>query len=375
MTKKNKKFRRAIFPIGIFLLLLIILSAITTGGATAYFLHTGKKQIAIIEKYTKSYATVMAEGFADLASYSIWTKRYIELRKLFHNEIKAATIDEAFVVLNNGTLIVHSNKNIEKKLKGNIATDEFAYNIEWILRPSIKKTREIQLTAYNVMGKIIPFYREERNLIKKYLYKDINLTGWLVSKAIYVKGKPVGTVSFIIYRDRIYDYIESHIELSKKIIISCLIGSFILSLFFSFIILIRYRSLQKKAFNMGIKETRDTLSDLYDKDIDISEASDFNKDQSISRNDVNQTVVFSSGGSAVKAKVETKEKNLNDDESITIDLTNDMKPENENEEIITIDDSSISLETIVKPDVEEDTDFWGKTLSIKEGIPVNEKAH
>ena len=91
------------------------------------------------------------------------------------------------------------------------------------------------------MGTTVPFNRQYRKLIKKYIYKDIEKLGWLVTKAVVVKGRFVGTVSFIVDKVEIYNFIKKHIALAKKILIIDLAASFGISFLVVLAFFIRYR--------------------------------------------------------------------------------------------------------------------------------------
>lgn len=227
--------------------MLFIVQSILALGATAfYFYQSGLSKIKDIETYNKNYSITLAEAFADVAELSYGKKNYARLKTLFRGKIQENTIDEAFFVLRDGKLIVHSNKSIEKDLRGNIANDEFAYNIDLILWPLKRKSKKVMFTPYNIMGKTAPFTREEKSIIKQYYYKDINVLGWLVTRAVFYQGKPVGTVNFLIYNDRIYEFLRNHINMAKQYMLYALAGAFCLSFFISLIVLLRYRSIQKK---------------------------------------------------------------------------------------------------------------------------------
>ncbi len=252
-NRKNRGFKKKKFPIGIFLMLLVIESAIAVLAVGLYFRHTGKKQIAKIEKYTRNYSMSMIDAFADVARLSYKARDYSVLKALFRQEIREDTIDEAFFVLNDGHIVVHSSKDIEKELKGNIATDEFAYNIDLILRPAKRKLTTVQFTSYNVMNKKVPFRREVRELLEKYLYDEINMLGWLVSKAVYYKKKPVGTVNFLIYKERVYDFIRAQMNEAVKFYKIAQVIAFMVSLVVSLIVLMRYRSIQEKTYRDSLQ--------------------------------------------------------------------------------------------------------------------------
>ncbi len=234
------------FPVGILFLMLFLLIALSAVISSAYFYFGVKKGIKDIEGYTKNYAITMADAFAEVAELSYRLKDYTKLKKLFQSKIRENTIDEAFFVLKDGELIAHSNKEREKQLEGNIANDEFAYNIELILLPVKEKKRDIQFIDYKIFEKKAPFKKIEMKLLKEYIYPKINIDGWLVTKAVFSmekkKEEAVGTVNFIISKDRIYNYIKSQFDESGKLIIYMGALSFLLSVILSFIIFLRYKN-------------------------------------------------------------------------------------------------------------------------------------
>jgi hypothetical protein len=244
---KKTKLKRLIFPVGIFLLMFIAESIIGVTGVVSYFYLSGKKNISEIENYTINYSKTMAEAFARVAEFSYSTKKYSSLKTLFHEKIEENTIDEAFFVMSDGKLIVHSSTTAEKELMGNIASDEIAYNIDMILLPVQTKSSELILNNYNIVNKVVPFKRQDRDLLKKYVYKDLNSTGWLFTKGIFYKGKPAGTVNFIISKDRIYASIQDSIDQAKYYSLFVVTVSMVLSFFIALIVLFRYRSIQKNA--------------------------------------------------------------------------------------------------------------------------------
>lgn len=244
MSRSNKK---KIYPIGIFLIQLIILLLLSISVSSFYFYFTMKKNLDDLVKNTQNYSISLAEAFARVAELSYPSRKYHKLRSLFQDKIQENIIDEAFFVLADGRIIVHSKKEIAKKLRGNIANDEFAYNIELILLPLRKHIREAQFIDYNIINAKIPFDRRQRHLIKRYLYNKIDITGWLVTRAVFVKKKPVGTVNFIISKHRMYDSIFSLLEESVKLLILLSIISLAVSLFISSIIFMRYRTIARRS--------------------------------------------------------------------------------------------------------------------------------
>lgn len=243
----REKIRKIIFPIGIFCMLIVMESIIAAGAGFAYFLYAGKKGIAEIESYTQAYSMPLADAFGAMAEMCYRSKNYSRLRALFHKKIKQRVIDQAFVVLRNGKLIAHSNPDIEKKLRGNLASDEFAYNLDLILRPVYQASRDVLFTDYNIPSLQAPYERRYRMLLKTYFYQNIDSTGWLVSRAVFGKKKPVGAVCFIISKQRIYSFINEHIDRSVRLFTFSMAIAFIVSLIVSLVVLIRYRGIQKRA--------------------------------------------------------------------------------------------------------------------------------
>lgn len=255
MTERNrKKLKKWMFPAGIFILLFLTETIIGSGAVLAYLYLDGKKGIEKIEKYTVNYSMTLAEAFAGVAELSYKSKNYSSLKTLFHEKIEENTIDEAFFILSDGKLIVHSNTTIEQSLMGNIANDEMAYNIEMILQPVTKKSSELFLSDYNIINKKIPFTREERGALQKYYYKGINASGWLFTKGVFINGKPVGAVNFIISKERIFSTIKESIAKGKFMLSAVLISSLCVSFLISIIVMFRYRIIQKSAGALSYAE-------------------------------------------------------------------------------------------------------------------------
>lgn len=345
--KKKKTLKKIIFPIGIFLLLFLAESILGITGVVTYFYFSGKKNIREIETYTVNYSKTMAEAFAGVAELSYTSKKYSSLNSLFHEKIEANTIDEAFFVMDDGRLIVHSNTTTEKELSGNIAVDEMAYNLDMILRPVYTKSTELYINNYNIVDKKIPFNRRGRELLKKYFYKDIDSNGWLFTKGVFIKDKPAGAVNFIVTKDRIYNYIQSTITQARRCSLIVTAVSIILSFFISIIVLIRYRSIQRNALECtAVSETVHSEVDAggelssaaaipesfdeSDMEIDISTEEDF---------DI--VLVEDAGSSPLPATSHAEEKSIpvipfkkheissDDDEYITVELLGEIESEPE----------------------------------------------
>ncbi len=251
---KQKKQKKKGFPFGIMIFLFLILAMISAAANTWFFINTGKQRIADIGTYTENYSITLADAFAEVAELSYKKRNYYKLRRLFQKEKKENTIDEAFFVLKNGKIIAHSDRETEKRLNWNLANDEFAYNMDLILKPAKNKSKKILFTDYNIIDRSVPDFtipfltrREARNLLKEYLYPEINKVGWMVGRAVFKGRYTVGTVNFIISKERIYNYITLHIKETEKYLIWSLAGSFVISLLISLAVFIQYRKIERKS--------------------------------------------------------------------------------------------------------------------------------
>jgi len=267
METNNKK-NKYIFPMSVFFLLLLIEIIVISSGISFYFYITGKKNVNDIEKYTLSYSKTLAESFSRISDSCYKNRNFNPLRDLFHKKIESDTIDEAFFVLKNGKLVVHSNTKTKRKLKGNIANDEMSYNIDMILAPLNKRNRQLTFSNYNIIGETIPFNRKQKELIGKYVYKNINSNGWIFTKATFSGKHPIGTVNFIISKKRIHDSILYHYTKAKSNIAIGLFVSFFISLVVSVYVMFRYKN---KSIQTYARKSMENQIDPENIEIDISE--------------------------------------------------------------------------------------------------------
>ena len=255
---KKRKLKRIFFPTGVFFVLFFIESIIGVAGLASYIYLAGKKNITDIENYTINYSKTMAEAFARVAEFSYSEKKYTALKALFHEKIEENTIDEAFFVLKDGKIVVHSSTAAEEKLMWNIASDEISYNIDMILNPVHTKRHDLILNNYNITDKFIPFKKWERDILSKYIYENLNTTGWLFTKCIFHKKEPIGTVNFIISKERIYASIRQSIDMLKYYSILIIAVSAIISFLVSLIVFFRYRSIQMNALQYDTHKKHNT---------------------------------------------------------------------------------------------------------------------
>lgn len=245
----GKKIKKRGFPVLLFLLVLLLLLALSCAVTGGYFYFTTRHGVESVVTNTKSYAQPLAEALANLAELSYRLKDYSGLKTLFNKKIEENIVDEAFFVRQDGSLVAHSRSDVEKKLGGNIAADEFSYNTDLILYPLRSKSKDIHFIDYNIMGKEVPFRRIERFYLKKYLYDRVDTTGWLVTRAVFAKARgkeePVGTVNFIIGKDRVFGEILNNFRTS--LLLAQVLGgaSLLLSLIIALAVYFRYRNLYK----------------------------------------------------------------------------------------------------------------------------------
>ncbi|MDY6970258.1 MAG: hypothetical protein SVR08_16615, partial [Spirochaetota bacterium] len=172
MKKKETRKRFSFLLFFITSLLLLLFSA---GVSIGYFYYVGKSRIKEIEDYTRDYSITLADAFTNVAELSYNRRNYSKLKILFQEKINKNIIDEAFFVLADGKIIAHTDKKTTKSLKGNIATDEFAYNLDLILYPLRIKSKQAQFFDYHIFNKEIPFSKDFKRIIKTYLYKKIDI--------------------------------------------------------------------------------------------------------------------------------------------------------------------------------------------------------
>jgi len=248
---KKKKLKRIIFPIGVFFLLFLMGSIIGFAGVASYIYLTGKKNIEDIKTYTINYSKIMAEDFARVAEaeFRYSGGKYTKLRALFNEKIKKDIIDEAFFfVLNKNKIAVHLTNSEDKSSGDLLARDEIFSNINMVLcQVNEKKSNEVVLKDYKISGKFPPFKKRATDILSEYIKEDLNKTGWLFTKCIFHKGKPVGTVNFIISKERIYESISNSIDMVRDCSILIMAISAIISFFLSLFVFFRYRSIQLNA--------------------------------------------------------------------------------------------------------------------------------
>ncbi len=249
---KKGKMKKAGFPFGVFLFLLLALLLLSAAIAGGYFYFNARRGVAEIEHVTREYSTAVAEALADVAEMSYRLKDYSKLQDLFREKLNENLIDEAFFVLADGRLIAHSNSETAKNLGGYLAADEFTYNMDLILGPVLRKDKDLQFVKYNIIDKKVPFRKFERQLIKQYLYPDFLINGWLVTRAVFAEDKKkkevaIGSINFIIGKERIYQKISASFR--EGVLLCAALGavSVFIALCVSLIVFIQYRRIARKS--------------------------------------------------------------------------------------------------------------------------------
>ncbi|MGB4267999.1 MAG: hypothetical protein WBK20_02340 [Spirochaetota bacterium] len=210
------------FPYAFVILLFFLIVIIVSSGALFYKYRLLVSQIDEFTIQAKNVSKTLITTYADAAELAYATRSTNQLLSLIQESKNIKGIKEVFFVLDNGTIVAHSDKEKAKELKGNIANDEFYYNIDMILYPHTKQSRELFIFDYFIPDLPLPFNTIIRKYLQQFLYKGINTNSWLVTKAVYSKGKSIGTINCIIVKSPIYDMMNSYYkELLYMLIIIC----------------------------------------------------------------------------------------------------------------------------------------------------------
>lgn len=380
-SDQKKKGKKAAFPAGICFLLFLIQITAASAGISYYFYKKAGKDIAEIEKYTVNYSKTLAEAFADVAELSYKNRNYSSLKSLFREKIQENTIDEAFFILKDGTLIVHSNTTIEKKLRGNIANDEMSYNLELILQPVNRNSRELFFSNYNIIDKKIPFNRSLRELIKKHLYSDINSSGWLFTRGVFHRGKPAGSVNFIVSKERIHSTIFSAADELRKTLLIALALSLGIAFFISLLVMTRFRSREFSSCEYDtsdMEENEDEYIEVIpeeEKEI-VLESDYFNETPEIFNDSPGETGSefyedeFTFNSDEPQTDMSIPDENLTDDEYITIELLGEIDDYEETQSENSNKTGSRGVKIIASVIIDEE---MVKKQDIPDAIPVKKE--
>jgi hypothetical protein len=195
---------------------------VASSGAIFYKYRQLTSDINEFTTQVKNVSKTLIATYADAAERAYVTRSNGQLLSLIQESKNLKGIHEVFFVLDNGSIIANSDTEKANQLKGNIANDEFYYNIDMIFYPHAKQSRELFVFDYFVPDVPLPFNTIIRKYIQQFIYKDINTNSWLITKAVYHKDKSIGTVNCIIVKTPIYDMMKSYYkELLFMIMIIC----------------------------------------------------------------------------------------------------------------------------------------------------------
>jgi hypothetical protein len=237
--------KRIIFPFGIFFSLLILLEGILLTAVGGYFYISLKQDIYRAEYNARSYLSPLLEVCARCAAIGEDRQVITSLAPLFAEYRAKGMVLRAFFVKENGEILIHSDPAEIDQLKNNIATDEFSYNVDQIFAPLKANSSEPMFIDYNIIDAPIPFTRNELKYIKKYLYKDADKNGWLISRAVFRGENPYGVVAFILDKDPIYQAVKSRIEAAILWGKRAAPSAALLALIFAIVVYIRYIGIAK----------------------------------------------------------------------------------------------------------------------------------
>jgi len=223
-----------------FILMLVLLILASSFVSAGYFYHNARVRSAEIAREARATYALMADTLASLAEISYLSRDMTRIKRAFTEKPVGGDTLESFFVLSNGVIIAHSCAEKAKSLQGNIARDEFAYNLDQIFLPLSKNSREVYFQDYNIVDRKIPYPRHIWVPLKKYVYEGIDRVGWLVGRAVHSRGKPIGTVNIIISKQRIYSHIDTTAKHSMILLAGMTLFSLCLSLIISIFVYRRY---------------------------------------------------------------------------------------------------------------------------------------
>lgn len=234
---------RVFVNIIIFCILCGVFSGASSGIMVYYLYSTSKRDIGKIEKEARNVAETLTDASSKMAELGRGKARADQMNQFFKYNLDRKLFYKAFFVLENGTIEAHSNPGEVKELRYNIAADEFRYNLEQIYQPIHDQSKNIYFVDYFILDKKIPFRKKEIKYLKKYLYAGIDRNGWLANRSVYEDGKAVGTVNFLIGKDKVYSLVRENLRFVKHSLPYLGGGSVFLSLFL--MILLRLTSSTK----------------------------------------------------------------------------------------------------------------------------------
>ena len=233
---------RGVVPVGVFLMLFLIESIVAAGVSLGYLMYAGASGIREIESYVRSYSLSLAETLSKEAGASLKGKDFEGLRSIFREKAAEGMMDEGFLLLGEGRRAVHVAGRSGEEPPG----DRWSHSAELILAPARKKSGETIIADYSVAGIPVPFTKDVRLLIGRFLYPGIESNAWLVTRAVYEKGKPAGAVGFVVGKGKLYAFLESHLRFTLRVLGAGLGAALAISFAVSLVVFLRYRALLRR---------------------------------------------------------------------------------------------------------------------------------
>jgi hypothetical protein len=261
---RNSTKMRTNVPVGIFILLFLMQSAVSFFVCSLYLLTYGKSWSDEIQSYTRNYSIALAEALAQVSEMAYAKKDYDSVTGLFRQRIKSKSADEAFFVLLNGKIIAHTSDEKRDALSGNIARDEFRYNSDLILKNARLGSSDVMFSDYNIPGINNPFIGRIRVFVKDHFYAGVDSNAWLAAKAVFHKKKAVGAVGIIVGKERVFNYIALLAGRTLRFFYLSIATAFAVSLFISIVVFIRYRRIRKKAIDYASAWGDGVIHDVSD---------------------------------------------------------------------------------------------------------------
>ena len=254
------KAKRILFPFGIFFLLVLLFCGGAAVSSAGYFYVSSRSAISEFEHSIQSDLVPVLDACVQMGELDGGKGSGIRMSALFKDYHAGELLYKAFFVKEDGTIIAHSDQNESLQLKGNIATDEFSYNLDLIFTPLKKNMKDPFFSDYFLIEKKVPFDKEKIRYLKKYFYENIDRNGWILCRQVTLKGKPFGVVAFLVAKDPIYTVITNEFEDAVFHAEIGIASGFGLAFILSLIIFARYRMIYKKALRVqkGSEEFSET---------------------------------------------------------------------------------------------------------------------
>ncbi|MDA3899771.1 MAG: hypothetical protein PF637_04550 [Spirochaetes bacterium] len=158
--------------------------------------------------------SIDTENFINSVYSAVNRRSFAEIQKKAESLLGKAPSQAkySFIVLKNGTLIGHSSKTESERLSGNIAADEFAYNLDLILHPLKINLNSTFQSDYYIVDYKPPFSDNELRKLKHYTTHDIDKNGTLLSRRFQSSDRGEGVISIISTKKGVYTHIKEQLR-------------------------------------------------------------------------------------------------------------------------------------------------------------------